>query len=316
MEKAKPNAVFGLEWRTTVKREIDLSQMVTESRNERTMRLDEMTPLEVVTAMNEEDHRVADAVSSQLPQIAKVVEWCVQGLAGNGRLIYIGAGTSGRLGLLDAVECPPTFGVSPEKVVGLIAGGERAFVKAVEGAEDSEEEGIMDLKRLELTAEDVVVGIAASGRTPYVIGALQYARETGCRTAAIVCNRDSAVGKEADVVIELIVGAEVLTGSTRLKAGTAQKMVCNMISTASMVGIGKAYENLMVDVVQTNEKLVKRAENIVMMATDCGREQAEAALAAAGGNAKTAIVMILTDSDAAGAAEKLKNAKGHVRGTL
>lgn len=292
-----------------MEKEIDLSNMVTESRNERTRNLDKMTPLEVVTMMNEEDHHVAEAVRTQLPQIAKVVEWCITGLSGNGRLIYTGAGTSGRLGLLDAVECPPTFGVAPEKVVGLIAGGERAFVKAVEGAEDSLEGGAADLAQFGLTAEDVVVGIAASGRTPYVIGALRYARELGCHTAAIVCNRNSSVGKEAEEVIELIAGAEVLTGSTRLKAGTAQKMVCNMISTASMVGIGKAYENLMVDVVQTNEKLVTRAENIVMAAADCEREAAKEALAQADGNAKTAIVMLLTDCTAKEAVTKLEKAK-------
>lgn len=295
---------------------IDLSSLVTESRNPKTMKLDEMTSLQIVTIMNEEEKRVTEAVKAVLPKIAQVIDWCIESLQGNGRLIYMGAGTSGRLGVLDSVECPPTFGVSSEKVVGLIAGGEKAFVKAVEGAEDKEELGESDLKNIMLNAEDIVIGLAASGRTPYVIGGLRYAKSQGCRTAAIVCNRESAVAKEADVAIELIVGPEVLTGSTRLKAGTAQKQVCNMISTAAMVGTGKAYQNLMVDVVQTNEKLERRAENIVMEASGCGRTEAERALKEAGGNAKTAIVMILTGCDADTASERLKNAGGHVRYAL
>lgn len=295
---------------------IDLSKMITETRNSKTIKLDEMTPLELISVMNEEDENVIRAVRTQLHRIAQVIEWCTESLAGEGRLIYIGAGTSGRLGVLDAVECPPTFGVNPKKVVGLIAGGEKAFVKAAEGAEDNETQGALDLKNIGLNHQDVVIGIAASGRTPYVIGALHFARETGCKTAAIVCNENSAVGKAADLTVDLIVGPEVLTGSTRLKAGSAEKMVCNMISTASMVGIGKVYENLMVDVVQTNAKLVIRAENIVMEATGCERECAKDALNQVGGNAKTAIVMILAACNAEEAKDKLVKAHGHVRYAL
>lgn len=295
---------------------IDLSKMVTETRNPRTMHLDEMTPLEIITVMNEEDYNAVGAVKRALPQIAKVIKWCTESLAGEGRLIYMGAGTSGRLGVLDSVECPPTFGVDQGKVIGLIAGGERAFVKAVEGAEDSESLGADDLRQIDLTPEDVVIGIAASGRTPYAIGGLNYANEIGCKTAAIVCNENSEMAAAVDVAIELIVGPEVLTGSTRLKAGTAEKMACNMISTATMLGIGKVYQNLMVDVVQTNAKLVKRAENIVMEVIGCERAKAKEVLEQADGNAKTAIVMILSSCDARQAKEKLRKAKGHVRYAL
>jgi len=292
---------------------IDLSNMVTEARNPKTMNLDEMPPLDLIRIMNEEDEKVIQAVKTQIEKIARIVEWCTKSLEGGGRLIYMGAGTSGRLGLLDAAECPPTFGVEPEKVVGLIAGGKSAFIKAVEGAEDSEALGEEDLRNIHLTADDVVVGIAASGRTPYVLGGLRYAGKTGCRTAAIVCNTGSAMAETAEITVELVVGPEILTGSTRLKAGTAEKMVCNMISTASMVGIGKAYQNLMVDVVQTNTKLIKRAENIVMEATGCSRNEAQEALACADGHAKTAIVSILSGCRAQEAREKLAKARGHVR---
>lgn len=295
---------------------LDLSKMVTERRNPKTNRLDEMTPMELITVMNEEDRNVIEAVKNVLPNIAEVIGWCTESLSGEGRLVYMGAGTSGRLGVLDAVECIPTFGVEPGKVIGLIAGGEKALMRAVEGAEDDSALGEADLVRLELKPEDVVIGIAASGRTPYVTGGLRYAKKAGCRTAAIVCNGDSEIAEEADISIELIVGPEILTGSTRLKSGTAQKMVCNMISTATMAGIGKTYENLMVDVVQTNAKLIKRAENIVMEAAGCERERAQAALKKADGNAKTAIVMILSSCEADEAKEKLKMAKGHVRHAL
>lgn len=300
-------------WQERRKQVIDLKKLVTEKRNQKTRNLDKMTPLELVTVMSEEDENVISAVRAQLPQIAEVVEWCTGRLSKEGRLIYMGAGTSGRLGVLDAVECLPTFGVDSGKVIGLIAGGERAFVRAVEGAEDSKELGENDLKEIHLTSEDVVIGIAASGRTPYAIGGLQYAKSTGCKTAAIVCNADSEMAKEAEVAIELIVGPEVLTGSTRLRAGTAEKMVCNMISTASMVGIGKAYENLMVDVVQTNAKLVRRAEDIVIEATGCNREKAKEILTQAEGNAKTAIVAILSNCPVEEARERLAKANGHVR---
>lgn len=227
--------------------------------------------------------------------------------------LYMGAGTSGRLGVLDAVEYPPTFGVSPDMVVGLIAGGEGAFVKAVESAEDSAQMGEDDLRAIDVSERDVAIGLAASGRTPYVIGGLTYARELGCKTVAIACNRASKIGVAAELAIEPVPGPEVLTGSTRLKAGTAQKLILNMISTGSMVQIGKAYQNLMVDVQQTNEKLVTRAQNIVMAATECTRDEAIVALEQAGGHVKTAVVMIMAGLDAEGAAEALAGAAGHVR---
>lgn len=274
--------------------EMDLSKMMTETRNPNTMDLDQMSALQIVTAMNREDRRVPEGIEPVLPQIAAVVDAVEAAFRKGGRLFYLGAGTSGRLGVLDASECPPTFGVDPGMVVGLIAGGDRALRFPIEGAEDSRELGRQDLMDHNLTADDVVVGIAASGRTPYVLGALEYARSLGCTTAAIACNKNSAVGQAADIAIEAQVGPEVLTGSTRLKAGTAQKMILNMISTGAMVRIGKAYHNLMVDVVQSNEKLQTRAENIVMEATGVERAEARATIDAADGKVKLAITMILT----------------------
>ena len=291
----------------------DLKKLTTEARHPETTALDQMTPIEILTIMNREDRRAAEAVERMLPKIARVVDFCVQSLERGGRIVYMGAGTSGRLGVLDAVECPPTFGVEPECVVGLMAGGEKAFVRAVENAEDSETLGREDLSAIGLGPEDTVIGIAASGRTPYVIHGMRYARSLGCRVAAVVCNRESAMAEEADVAIELVTGPEVLTGSTRLKAGTAQKMTLNMISTASMVGVGKVYENLMVDVRCSNHKLETRAENIVMDATGCGRARARAALAENRGRAKPAIVQILLDCEPGQAQKALREAKGHVR---
>ena len=279
--------------------------MTTETRNPDTMELDRMSPLEVVTAMNREDAKVPAAIAPVLPQIANVVEWAIASLEAGGRVFYIGAGTSGRLGVLDAAECPPTFGVAPDRMVGLIAG--------VEGAEDSREMGREDLVKNGLESRDLVIGIAASGRTPYVLGALAYAKEVGCRTAAVSCNAGSEIGKAAGLAVEVVVGPEVLTGSTRLKAGTAQKLVLNMISTASMVGVGKAYQNLMVDVMQTNEKLHRRAEKIVMEATGVDQAAAREKITAAGGSVKTAITMILANCGAEEAAARLKKARGHVR---
>ena len=292
---------------------LNLKNMSTETRNQNTMNLDIMTPLEVVTVMNQEDAKVPAAITPALPNIAQCVTWAIQSIEAGGRIIYMGAGTSGRLGVLDAVECPPTFGVAPEVVVGLIAGGEKAFVKAVEGAEDSRELGRQDLVDINLEARDIVIGIAASGRTPYVLGGLAYAKEVGCHTVGISCNPGSAVGAAAELAIEVVPGPECLTGSTRLKSGTCQKLILNMISTATMVGCGKAYQNLMVDVMQTNEKLVVRARNIVMEATGCDQETAIDKLAQADGNAKTAITMILADCDAEEAKARLAKAKGHVR---
>lgn len=295
---------------------MDLNKMMTETRNPDTMHLDEMSALEIVTAMNREDRKVPEGIEPVLPQIAAVVETVEAAFRNGGRLFYLGAGTSGRLGVLDASECPPTFGVEPGMVVGLIAGGDRALRFPIEGAEDSRELGRKDLEEHDLCARDVVVGIAASGRTPYVLGALDYARSIGCKTAAIGCNKGSAVGQAADIAIEAQVGPEVLTGSTRLKAGTAQKMILNMITTGAMVRIGKAYQNLMVDVVQSNEKLETRAENIVMAATGVERSQARQTIDAAGGKAKLAITMILTGRDVEQAAQLLEEAGGRVRDAL
>lgn len=295
---------------------MDLNKMMTETRNPDTMHLDEMSALEIVTAMNREDRKVPEGIEPVLPQIAAVVETVEAAFRNGGRLFYLGAGTSGRLGVLDASECPPTFGVEPGMVVGLIAGGDRALRFPIEGAEDSRELGRKDLEEHDLCARDVVVGIAASGRTPYVLGALEYARSIGCKTAAIACNKGSAVGQAADIAIEAQVGPEVLTGSTRLKAGTAQKMILNMITTGAMVRIGKAYQNLMVDVVQSNEKLETRAENIVMAATGVERSQARQTIDAAGGKVKLAITMILTGRDVEQAAQLLEEAGGRVRDAL
>lgn len=296
--------------------EIDLSSMITESSNPRSALLDKMTPLEVVTLMNREDATVPKSVNKQLGNIAKAVELCIDSLSHKGRIIYIGAGTSGRLGVVDAAECPPTFGVSPDLVVGLIAGGSGAIIKAVEGAEDSRELGQKDLVGIGLAAVDTVIGLAASGRTPYVIGGLLYANSIGCNTVSVACNENSEIGKVAKYPIEVIVGPEVLTGSTRLKAGTAQKLVLNMISTATMVGIGKCYKNYMVDMMQSNEKLHVRAQNMVMTVTGVDRKEAKRVLLDAGGSVKNAIVMIMADCTCAEALARLEKSKGHVRGAI
>jgi N-acetylmuramic acid 6-phosphate etherase len=292
---------------------LNLDTLITESRNPLTYDLDIMTPLEIVKVMNTEDKRVPEAVSEYLPQIALAIDWATESLKNGGRIIYLGSGTSGRLGIMDAVECPPTFGTSPDMVIGLIAGGESAFTKAMEGAEDNYSLGEEDLKKIGLTNKDIVIGISASGRTPYVVGGLKYANLVGCHTVAIANNKDSEIGKIAQLTIDPEVGPEILTGSTRLKAGTSQKMILNMISTGSMVGIGKVYENLMVDVVQNNKKLETRAQNIVIEATGVSRERASKVLDAAGGEAKTAILMILLGCDADTAKEKLKKSEGHLR---
>ncbi|BFH11471.1 N-acetylmuramic acid 6-phosphate etherase [Paenibacillus dendritiformis] len=290
-----------------------LEHLTTEARNERTMNLDELSIEEFLRIMNEEDAKVAHAVREEIPQIAQAVAKIADSLRQNGRLIYMGAGTSGRIGLLDAVECPPTFGTLPEQVVGLIAGGEKAFIKAVEGAEDSRELGIEDLKNIHLTEKDTLVGIAASGRTPYVIAGLEYANQIGANTVAIACNKNSEVGKAAQIAIEIMNGPEVLTGSTRLKSGTSQKLVCNMLSTAAMIQVGKVYGNLMVDVQLTNEKLVERAKRIVMEATSCDYETAEKYLELADNKPKAAIVMILTGLTYEETLQKLEQARGFIR---
>lgn len=295
---------------------LNLNALTTETRNPKTMHLDEMGSIDILKVMNEEDAYAVTAVREQLGQIAEAITHTAASLRRGGRIVYIGAGTSGRLGVLDAVECPPTFGVNDNTVVGLIAGGAPAFVKAVEGAEDSLTLGQSDLAAIRLTSNDTVIGLAASGRTPYVIGALRYARSIGCATVAISCNKNAKISAEADVPIELLTGPEVLTGSTRLKAGTAEKMALNMISTVSMIETGKVYENLMVDLRQTNEKLACRAENIVMQATGCDRGQASEALREAEGEAKLAITRILLDTDLETAKRKLMQAGGKVREAL
>ncbi len=291
---------------------IELDEFQTEQRNPATSHLDRMSALEIATCMNMEDRRAVDAVGSVLPQVAQAIDWARAALESGGRIVYFGAGTSGRLGVLDAVECPPTFGVEPDVVVGIMAGGERAFTKAVEGAEDSVELGEADLREIGLNSRDLAVGIAASGRTPYVLGGLRYANEVGCRTVAISCNAESSVGAIAQLAIEPQTGPEVLTGSTRLKAGSAQKMVLNMISTGAMVGIGKVYQNLMVDVQQTNEKLSSRARNIVSEATGCDRAVADCVLDEADNIVKRAVVMLLAQVDAEQAEKLLEEAAGHV----
>lgn len=293
-----------------------LENLATEKRNSKTLRLDELTTAEILAIMNEEDKTVPQAIKQVLPTIEKIVNGVISTFQAGGRLIYLGAGTSGRLGVLDAVECVPTFGVEPSQVVGLIAGGEKAFVQAVEGAEDSMILGETDLKELALTENDYVIGIAASGRTPYVIGGLDYAKRIGARTAAVSCNADAAISKHAELAVEVVTGPEVLTGSTRLKAGTAQKLVLNMISTASMIGVGKIYKNLMVDVKPTNEKLVERAKRIIMEATDCDYETAAKFYQLADTHVKVAIVMLLTNSTKLEAIKKLEQANGFVRKTL
>lgn len=295
---------------------VDLAGIETEARNPQTMGLDTMTPLEVAEAMNREDAAAIEAVRAVLPKVATAIEWATDALASHGRIVYVGAGTSGRLGVLDAVECPPTFGVSPDVVVGLIAGGERALVEAVEGAEDNEALGASDLEGIKLSERDLVVGLSASGRTPYVVGALRRAAEVGCRTVAIACSADSPISSVADLAIEVATGPEVVTGSTRLKAGTAQKTILNMISTGAMVGRGKIYQNLMVDVQQTNEKLVSRARSIVMSSTGCSEEVAASALVQAGGSAKIAIVMVARECDASEAKGLLEGSGGKVRPVL
>lgn len=292
---------------------IDLKKFSTEKRNPNTMSLDTMTPLEIVSIMNQEDSNVITAVNSQLEKVAEVVSWATDSLYRGGRIIYMGAGTSGRLGVMDAVECPPTFGVDFNTVVGLIAGGEQAFIKAQEGAEDSQELGKKDLVNIGLNENDIVIGIAASGRTPYVIGGLVYAKEVGCKTATVSCNENAEIGTYADISIEAVVGPEVLTGSTRLKAGTAQKMILNMISTGAMIGYGKAYDNLMVDVKQSNDKLVVRAQNIVMEATGASREIAKETLEKSNDSVKIAIVMIMFDVEYDEATSLLEEAKGHIK---
>jgi N-acetylmuramic acid 6-phosphate etherase len=291
----------------------NLELLTTESRNEQSMQIDTANPIEILRIMNEQDQLVALAVKDVLPDVEAAVQFVFESFKNGGRLIYLGAGTSGRLGVLDAVECPPTFSTDPEMVQGIMAGGEGAFLKAVEGAEDQPDLGVADLKELGLTKDDTVIGIAASGRTPYVIGALRYARSIGAKTVALSCNKNAAISQEADQRIEVIVGPEVLTGSTRLKAGTAHKMILNMISTSSMILLGKAYENLMVDVHVSNQKLKERAIGIIRKITGVSYQQALETLEASDLQVKTAIVMIKTNRNKQEAERLLAEANGYVK---
>lgn len=292
---------------------ISLEHMSTESRNPRTMHLDQMSIREILTIMNEEDAKAINSIKEVIPRIEEVIQMVDAAFKEGGRLIYIGAGTSGRLGVLDAVECVPTFGSRPQMVQGLIAGGWNAMMHAVEGAEDNSELGATDLQAIQLTDRDVVIGIAASGRTPYVLGALDYASKIGAATVAISCNRNSEIGQKANINIEVIPGPEILTGSTRLKAGTTQKLILNMISTVSMIKQGKVYQNLMVDLIATNEKLKKRSEKIVQEATGMGESIVRDALEKSHGNVKIAILMLILDLSFEEAREQLEHAQGKIR---
>lgn len=292
---------------------IDLNTLITESRNPASQVIDTLSTVDMLKVINDEDKQVALAVERTLPQVAQAVDAIAIAFQQGGRLIYSGAGTSGRLGILDASECPPTYGSDPSQVIGLIAGGREAIFRAVENAEDNSELGAEDLKALNFSDKDVLVGIAASGRTPYVIGAMTYAKSIGATVGSISCNPDSAMTQLADIAMTPIVGPEVVTGSSRMKAGTAQKMILNMLTTGAMIRTGKVYGNLMVDVEATNAKLVERQKNIVTAATGATREQAESALAACGGHCKTAIVMILTGSTAEEARALLNSSQGFTR---
>ncbi|EKL3979258.1 N-acetylmuramic acid 6-phosphate etherase [Morganella morganii] len=295
---------------------IDLTSMITESRNPASADIDSLPTLDMLRVINREDQTVALAVEKTLPQVAQVVDAVAQAFRLGGRLIYMGAGTSGRLGILDASECPPTFGTPAEQVVGLIAGGHKAILKAVENAEDNRELAVSDLKALNFSEKDVLVGIAASGRTPYVLGGMEYALSLGATVAAVSCNPDSEMSRLAGIAIIPVVGPEVITGSSRMKAGTAQKLILNMITTGAMIRSGKVYGNLMADVEATNAKLVERQKRIVMAATECDRATAEQALAACDGHCKTAIVMILAQLSAGDAKALLAQHQGFIRDAL
>ena len=295
---------------------INLDKLTTEQRNPATKHIDQLPTLEMVTLINKEDQGVALAVEKILPQIAAAIDLITEKLQRGGRLFYLGAGTSGRLGILDAVECPPTYGTEPELVQGLIAGGASAIFRAKEGAEDDPELGRADLQEAGFTSQDVLVGLAASGRTPYVKGALSYAREIGAAAIALACTEEAEIAKLADIALLPVTGPEVVTGSTRLKAGTAQKMVLNMLSTGTMVKLGKVYGNLMVDVKATNAKLSERALRIVMAAAGCQRKAAEAALMRAGGQAKLAILIALTGCTPAEGRLRLGMSQGRLASAL
>lgn len=289
---------------------IDLTNLVTESCNPASVNIDQLATLDILRVINNEDKKVALAVEKVLPQIAQAVDHIVSAFQQNGRLVYIGAGTSGRLGILDASECPPTYGTPAEQVIGIIAGGMPAMFKAIENVEDQSHQGRIDLEAIDFKQQDILVGIAASGRTPYVIGAMQYAKSLGAKVISLCCNPNGQMINVADIAITPIVGAEVITGSSRMKAGTAQKLVLNMLTTASMIKMGKVFGNLMVDVAATNAKLIERQINIVMQATDCCRDTAIKVLEQCGRQCKTAIVMLLMDIDAQQANRLLNDHRG------
>lgn len=295
---------------------IELDKLATEQRNPKSTHIDTVSTLELAQIINEEDQHVALAIQPIVPDIAKAIDVITNRFRRGGRLFYVGSGTSGRLGILDAVECPPTYSTDPAMVQGIIAGGYNAVFTAQEGAEDAEKAGKDDLARHVITESDIVVGLSASGRTPYVCGALQHARTCGAATIAVDCSPHSAIGALADIDLCAPVGPEVVTGSTRMKAGTAQKMILNMLSTGAMIKLGKVYGNLMVDVKSSNKKLAERARRIVMTVTDCTSRRADIALSACEGNAKTAIVMLLRDCSAEDASQLLHRANGYISQAL
>ncbi|MDT0582551.1 N-acetylmuramic acid 6-phosphate etherase [Brumicola blandensis] len=294
----------------------EIQSIPSETRLRESMDIDSMSTIDALKVINDQDKTVPYAISNSLDDIAEAVDASAHALSQGGRLIYIGAGTSGRLGILDAVECRPTFSVPDDLVVGIIAGGEKALIHAVEGAEDDALSGKRDLINISLSSKDIVIGLAASGRTPYVLGAIEYANSLSCATACIVCNPDAPLLKLANIGIVANVGPEVLTGSTRMKSGTAQKLILNMISTTTMIKLGKTYSNLMVDVNATNEKLLARAVHIVMQATTCSAEKAKATLAESNNNAKLAILMILTNSDVTTSKAMLDKHSGYLNKAL
>jgi N-acetylmuramic acid 6-phosphate etherase len=292
----------------------EISKLHTEQRNKNSMDIDVRSTSEILKIINNEDKTVPHAVEKELPYIEQAVELIVTALKNGGRLLYFGAGTSGRIGVVDAAECPPTFGTSPELIQGFIAGGNKAMFRAQEGAEDLEENGAKDVIKINVKSKDVVCGIAASRRTPYVIGAVKKAKELGAKTIYVTCNpRDEFNIKEADIAICPYVGPEVIMGSTRMKSGTAQKLVLNMLTTASMIRLGKVYENMMIDLQMTNKKLVERSKRIVMTITGVNYEKAADILKKADGHVKTALVMIKANVSAVEARKRLKRADGFVR---
>ena len=295
---------------------VELQKIATEQRNPNTMNIDTLSTLDMVNLINREDHRVADAVGEVTDKIAQAVDVIAEKLAAGGRLIYCGAGTSGRLGILDAVECPPTYSTDPETVQALMAGGYGAIFKAVEGAEDSKELGVEDMKNIHFCQKDVLVGIAASGRTPYVRGCMEYAKQLGAPTIAVTCCPGSELDQFADIGIAPAPGPEVVTGSTRMKSGTAQKMVLNMLSTGAMIKLGKVYGNLMVDVKPSNEKLIRRCVTIVCSAAECTEAEATKALEACSYRPKVAIVMVLRGVNADTACAMLQKAEGRIAKVL